>query len=92
MSPEDERAYVAEALKAFSEQQPAPAPATAAPAASAPAAQTPAEARAAKIQLAQAKAGVITKAREEARAKGMSPEDERAFVAEALKKFSEQQG
>ena len=88
MSPEDERAYVAEALKTFSEQQPSPAPAAAATAAP----QSPAEARAAKIQLAQAKAGVITKAREEARAKGMSPEDERAFVAEALKKFSEQQG
>jgi NADH-quinone oxidoreductase subunit C len=92
MSAEDERAYVAEALKAFSEQQAAaPAPA-AAPAAAPTAPQTPAEARAAKIQLAQAKAAVITKAREEARAKGMSAEDERAYVAEALKSFSEQQG
>jgi NADH-quinone oxidoreductase subunit C len=90
MSAEDERAFVAEALKAFSEQQAAaPPPTAAAPAA---VALTTAEARAAKIQLAQAKAGVITKAREEARAKGMSPEDERAFVAEALKSFSEQQG
>jgi hypothetical protein len=42
--------------------------------------------------MAQAKAAVITKAREEARAQGMSPEDERHYVAEALKKFSEQQG
>jgi NADH-quinone oxidoreductase subunit C len=92
MSAEDERAYVAEALKTFSEQQAAaPAP-VAAPAAAPAAPQTPADARAAKIQLAQAKAAVITKAREEARAKGMSPEDERAFVAEALKNFSEQQG
>jgi NADH:ubiquinone oxidoreductase subunit C len=91
MSPEDERHYVAEALKTFSEQQAAPAPA-AAPAAAAPAPQSPAEARAAKIQLAQAKAAVITKAREEARARGMSPEEERQYVAEALKSFSEQQG
>ncbi len=91
MSPEDERAFVAEALKAFSEQQAAPAPA-AAPAVAPAAPQSPAEARAAKIQLAQAKAGVITKAREEARAKGMSPEDERAFVAEALRNFSQEQG
>jgi NADH-quinone oxidoreductase subunit C len=91
MSAEDERHYVAEALKAYSEQQAAPAPA-AAPAAAPPAAQSPAEARAAKIQLAQAKAAVITKAREEARAKGMSPEEERQFVAEALKSFSESQG
>jgi NADH-quinone oxidoreductase subunit C len=89
MSPEDERHFVAEALKSFSEQQAAPATA-AAPAA--PAAQSPADARAAKIKLAQAKAAVITKAREEARAKGMSPEEERHFVAEALKSFSEQQG
>jgi len=91
MSSEDERAFVAEALKSFSEQQaaaPVPPAASVAPAA----AQTPADARAAKIKLAQAKAGVITKAREEARAKGMSPEEERAFVAEALKSFSEQQG
>jgi hypothetical protein len=35
---------------------------------------------------------VITKAREEARARGMSPEEERQYVAEALKSFSEQQG
>ena len=50
----------------------------------------PADPRAAKIQLAQAKAGVITKARDEARATGMSAEDERAFGAGALKSFSEQ--
>ena len=47
--------------------------------------------RAAKVQLAQAKAAVITKAREEARAKGMSPRTSRKLVAEALKKFSEEQ-
>jgi len=88
LSPEDERLAVAEALKAFSEQ-PAPTPA---PAAAAPAAASPAEARAAKIVLAQKKAGLITKTREEARAKGLSPEEERQAVAEALKSFSEQGG
>ena len=41
-----------------------------------------------KVELAQAKAKIITKARNEARAKGMSTEDEKKFVAEALKKFS----
>lgn len=83
MSAEEERQFVAEALKKFSEEQPAPA--AAAPAA---APQT----QASKIQLAQAKAKLITKTREEARAKGLSPEDERAAVAEALKKFAEEQG
>ncbi len=84
MSPDEERQFVAEALKKFSEESEAPA----APAAPAPAAQT----QASKIQLAQAKAKLITKTREEARAKGLSPEEERAAVAEALKKFAEEQG
>ena len=44
-----------------------------------------------KVELAQAKAKVITKARNEARAKGLSTEDEKKFVAEALKKFSAEQ-
>ena len=89
MSAEDERAYVAEALKEFSEQQAdAPAPlrrpgSCGADSGRGPRCEDPARA---------GKGGVITKAREEARAKGMSPEDERAFVAEALKNFSEQQG
>jgi hypothetical protein len=48
--------------------------------------------RAAKIQLAQQKAALITKTREQARAQGLSPEEERKVVAEALKKFSEDQG
>jgi len=83
LSPEEERAYVAEALKKFSEQ----------PAATAPAAPTAApQTQASKIQLAQAKAKLITRAREEARAKGLSPEEERAYVAEALKKFAQEQG
>jgi len=93
VSPEEERQIVAEALKKFSEEQeqaaaapqPAPAQAPAAPPAAAP------TDRAAKIQLAQQKAALITKAREEARAKGLSPEEERQAVAEALKKFAEEQ-
>ena len=89
MSPEDERQYVAEALKKFSEEQEAPAPAPAPAAQPAPAAPMD---RAAKIALAQKKAALITKTREEARAKGLSPEEERQVVAEALKKFSEEQG
>ncbi len=88
MSPEDERQYVAEALKQFSEQQAAPAPAPAA----APAAPAAPMDRAAKIALAQKKAALITKTREEARAKELSPEEERQAVAEALKKFAEEQG
>jgi NADH:ubiquinone oxidoreductase subunit C len=91
VSPEEERQIVAEALKKFSEEQGA-APAAAAPApAAAPAAPAPMD-RAAKIQLAQQKAALITKTREQARAQGLSPEDERKVVAEALKKFSEEQG
>ena len=55
-----------------------------APAAAAGAA-APVDERAAKIALAQKKAEVLKKAREEARAKGLSPEDEKAYVQEALK-------
>jgi NADH-quinone oxidoreductase subunit C len=83
LSPEDERLAVSEALRQYSEQQAAPAPA------SAPAAAPPVMDRAAKIALAQKKAALITKTREEARAKGLSPEEERQVVAEALKKLSE---
>jgi NADH-quinone oxidoreductase subunit C len=83
LSPEDEKAAVTAALAKWEGEQVAPA--AAAPAG---APQT----QASKIQLAQAKAKLITKAREEARAKGLSPEEERAAVAEALKKFAEEQG
>jgi NADH:ubiquinone oxidoreductase subunit C len=83
LSPEDEKAFVQEALKAV-EAEAAPAPA--APA-EAPAA--PVDERAARIALAQKKAEVMKKAREEARAKGLSPEDEKAFVQEALKALEE---
>src|SRR4029453_4620118 len=85
LSPEDEKAAVQEALKKFDEEH-------AAGAAAAPAAPgKPVDDRAAKIQLAQQKAALITKTRTEARAKGVSPEEERQIVAEALKKFSEEQ-
>jgi NADH-quinone oxidoreductase subunit C len=84
MSAEDERLFVAEALKKFADAQAGPAPVAAAPAA--PMTQ------ASKIQLAQAKAKIITKTRDEARAKGLSPEEERQAVAEALKKFAEERG
>jgi len=81
MSTEDEKKFVAEALKKFSEEQAGGG----APAAAAPKKEM------SKIELAQAKAKVITKARSEARAQGMSTEDEKKFVAEALKKFSAEQ-
>ena len=81
MTTEDEKAFVAEAIKKFSDEQAAGG----APAAAAPKKEM------SKIELAQAKAKVITKARNEARAKGMSTEDEKKFVAEALKKFSAEQ-
>ena len=81
MSTEDEKAFVAEALKKFSEEQDAGGAPAAAP-----------KKEMSKVELAQAKAKVITKARNEARAKEMSTEDEKKFVAEALKKFSAEQG
>src|SRR3972149_6199667 len=48
----------------------------------------PMDERARKIEMAQKKAAVIKKTREEARAKGLSPEEERLAVAEALKALS----
>ena len=80
MATEDEKKYVAEKLKAFS----AELEAGAAPAAAA----APAKPAMSKVELAQAKAKVITKAREEARAQGMSTEDEKKYVAEKLKAYS----
>jgi len=85
LSREEEKAAVQEALRAFEEEQKAAA--AAAPAAPA----KPADDRAAKIALAQKKAAIIKRAREEARAKGLSPEEERAAVQEALRAFAEQQ-
>ena len=84
LSGDEEKAAVQAAIKAFEEE--AAAPAEAAPAAEAP--PKPADDRAAKIALAQKKAAVIKKTREEARAKGLSPEEERLAVAEALKALS----
>ncbi len=77
---DEEKAAVKAALKAFEEQeavQVEPKPAEAPP--------KPADDRAAKIALAQKKAAAIKKARDEARARGASPEEERQAVAEALK-------
>lgn len=91
LSSEEERHMVAEALKKFSEdQERAAAASVSAPAAAPPQPAAPAQDRAAKIQLAQQKAALITKTREEARAKGLSPEEERQAVAEALKRFAEE--
>ena len=47
--------------------------------------------RAAKVALAQKKAAFIKQVREEARAKGLSPEEERLAVAEALKALAEEE-
>jgi NADH:ubiquinone oxidoreductase subunit C len=58
-------------------------------AATAEAPPAPVDEKAARIALAQKKAEVMKKAREEARAKGLSPEDEKAFVQEALKALEE---
>ena len=79
MTTEDEKVYVAEKLKAFSAQL------EAGPAAAPTAAPRPPMS---KVELAQAKAKVITNARKEARAQGMSTEDEKKYVAEKLKAFS----
>jgi len=83
LSPEDEKAFVQAALKALEGEAgpPAPAPAEAPPA--------PVDERAARIALAQKKAEVMKRAREEARAKGLSPEGEKAFVQKALKDMEE---
>ena len=87
LSGEEEKAAVQAAIKAFEEEgakaDTAPPPAPAKPALSG--AEGPADDRAAKIALAQKKAAVIKKTREEARGRGASPEEERQAVAEALK-------
>ena len=77
---DEERAAVKAALKAFEEEEAAKAePKPAEPPAK------PADDRAAKIALAQKKAALIKKTRDEARARGDSQEEERRVVAEALK-------
>ena len=86
MSTEDEKKYVAEQLKEFS------AKLEAGGGGGAPAAAAPAKPAMSRIELAQAKAKLITKARADARAQGMSTEDEKKYVAEALRKFSEELG
>ncbi|MDP2673289.1 MAG: NADH-quinone oxidoreductase subunit C [Dehalococcoidia bacterium] len=86
LSADDEKAAVQAAIKAFDDEAAGAAEAVTAPATAAPA--KPADDRAAKIALAQKKAAVIKRTREEARAKGLSPEEERLAVAEALKALS----
>ncbi|MCH8814110.1 MAG: NADH-quinone oxidoreductase subunit C [Chloroflexi bacterium] len=81
LSSDEEKQAVAEALKKFSEEREAAAPAPA----------KPVQDRAAKIKLAQEKAVLIKKTRDEARAKGLSSDEEKQAVSEALKKFSEEQ-
>jgi NADH-quinone oxidoreductase subunit C len=83
MSPEDEKAYVAEKLKEFAAQMESGG--GAAPAA-APKKQLT------KVEKAQMKAKAIVKAREEARAQGMSTEDEKKYVAEKLKEIAAELG
>ncbi len=84
LSREDERAAVQAAIKQFEEAQEA----VAAPPPPPPA-KPEAGDRAAKVALAQQKAALIKKTRDEARAKGLSLEDERKAVAEALKALAE---
>ncbi len=86
LSGEEERRYVQEAIRRFEEglakeavKAPSPTPAQ------------PRDDRAAKIALAQKKAEVIKRAREEARAKGLSGEEERRYIQEALRRL-EQEG
>jgi len=87
LSPEDERAAVRAALDALAAKQP-PAGGNGAAAPPPPPPVTPADDRAAKIALAQKKAQAIKKAREDARSRGLSPEDERKAVQEALRQLT----
>ena len=87
LSPEDEKATVQAALARFEEEHAAAAQAAAAPATPA----KPVDERAAKIQAAQAKAAIIKKTRDDARAKGLPAEEERRVVAEALKEYAEKE-
>jgi NADH/F420H2 dehydrogenase subunit C len=84
---EEERKYVQEALRRFEAELGQEAPPKEAPAAKA----APAD-RAAKIALAQKKAEVIKRAREEARAKGLTGEEERKYVQEALRRLEQEGG
>lgn len=86
LSPEEQKAAVDAAIKQFEEDLAAE---EAEAGGGAPA--KPVDERAAKIQLAQQKAALIKKTRDEARAKGLSSDEEKQLVAEALKKFSAEQ-
>jgi NADH-quinone oxidoreductase subunit C len=80
LSPDEEKASVLAAVKSFEEEEAARAGIKKGKASPQPSGE-----RAAKIALAQKKAAIIKKAREEARAKGLSAEEQKAAVAKALK-------
>ena len=80
----EEKEMVQAALKKFEAEQTKESPSEAA---SVP----PVDERAAKIAMAQKKAAVIKKAREEARAKGLPMPEEKKFVQAALKKLEGEQ-
>jgi hypothetical protein len=80
-----EKEYVAKKLKEFTAQQEAAGSGAAAPA-------KPAAPKMSKIELAQAKSKLITKARADARAQGMDTAAEKEYVAKKLKEFSAEQG
>lgn len=84
LSPEEQKAAVDAAVAKFNEEQ------AAAEGAGGAAPVKPVDERAAKIQMAQQKAALIKKTRDEARAKGLSSDEEKQLVAEALKKYSEE--
>ena len=81
----EEKKFVQAALKKLEQEQPAKAVETTKVSA-------PPQDRAAKIAMAQKKAAVIKKAREEARAKGLSMPEEKEFVQAALKKLRQEEG
>ena len=81
----EEKRFVQAALKKLEQEEPAKAVETTKTSA-------PPQDRAAKIAMAQKKATVIKKAREEARAKGLSMPEEKEFVQAALKKLRQEEG
>ena len=84
MDTKAEKEYVAQKLKEFTAELEGGS-GDAAPA-------TPAKPQMSKIELAQAKSKLITKARAEARAQGMDTAAEKEYVAKKLKEFSAEQG
>ncbi len=86
LSGEEERQYVREAVRRFEEEMAQQAAPKEAPA------KAPAADRAAKVALAQKKAEAIRRAREEARAQGLSGEEERKYIQEALRRLEQEGG